>query len=241
MFGNLLYSLGLSSSIPNNFDDLCKFMTMDCFNGGLGINEWKLPKIIYLDTNTKNILENLSKLVQHDGLCHSVGLLGVDTDLIVGAEYKAPERHKMYAYTPDYSIKVQADTQDHKYLFVVVNIDGVERYRRRIFRGEYQKRFSQVYPLARFISYPVTYDQESGKPTNSFFSIHEIKTLCNQSYRKVYGVVSDKIYVAIKTNETSKILNVLEDKGISFLERLKILKVAIYSGELNGSELVRIG
>ena len=65
----------------------------------------------------------------------------------------------------------------------------------------------------------------------NFFSAQDIKSFINSNVA-ITGLITDKLWMLIRTNRTPKNLDNLQDKDIT-VEKLKELEIGIYSGEFN--------
>ncbi|MFA7683018.1 MAG: hypothetical protein WCX94_02625, partial [Candidatus Dojkabacteria bacterium] len=65
----------------------------------------------------------------------------------------------------------------------------------------------------------------------NFFSAQDIRSLLSSNVA-ITGLITDKLWILIRTNKTPKNINNLTDRDIN-LENFKRLSIGVYCGEFN--------
>jgi hypothetical protein len=73
------------------------------------------------------------------------------------------------------------------------------------------------------------HEDSNGVGYYNFFSAQDIKSFINSNV-SVTGLITDKLWILMRTNKTPSNLNQLEDKDIT-IDRLNRLEIGVYSGE----------
>lgn len=186
--------------------------------------ESELPdSLIFPEDFWKKVIE-IYKLTRNDGKERARSIFWVDGEVVVTKVDKGNEK----AVTSRGKVSVKySQSRRREYAIKEVFVDGKRYSKREVYYKKIPKKISVVY-LFNMHTHP---PHEVGEITNySFFSLQDLKSMLSTN-AIITGMIGNKLWILIRTNQTPKVLNNFEESEITKESLTKRLHIGVYSGE----------
>jgi hypothetical protein len=187
---------------------------------------YNLPSSISFPTDFWQKIVKIQKETFSDGNERAVSIFWADGDLIVSPIDKGDE--KSVKSRGQVSVEYKKHPTKNDYLRKYVYLNSSLYKKEDIYYKKVPKKIDVSY-LFNMHTHPQHKDN-LGNTYYGFFSAQDIKSLVN-STGIITGLITDKLWILIKTNKTPTNLDSLEDRQVTEEYLVNNLNIGVYSGE----------
>lgn len=185
---------------------------------------FNLPKQIVFPENFWKEIVKMYKSTASDGMERAISVFWVDGDLVLTSLIKGDQK----SVKTNSSVEVKYEQSIHKgYLKKKIFVDGSIYSEKEIYYKNLPKKTSLQY-LFNLHTHPAHHTME--KDIYGFFSSIDIQTFTG-SDAIITGLITDKLWILIKTSETKNLL--LQDQEITKESLTQRLFLAVYEGDFH--------
>jgi hypothetical protein len=187
--------------------------------------DYELPDEITFDSDFWSRVIKLYKATRADGYERAISVFWADGDLILSSVVKGTKK----SVRPNNKVKVTYKPSRHKgYYKKIVYLDDKKYSEKDVYHKRVPKKIEVKYLFNMHTHPPHT--RVDGGTYYSFFSLQDLKSLIG-SNAVITGMISDKLWILIRTNQTPTVLNNFKESEISEKSLEERLNIAVYSGE----------
>jgi hypothetical protein len=188
---------------------------------------YNLPKTISFPKEFWNRIVEIQKNTLRDGNERAISIYWVDGELVVSPISKGDS--KSVNNRGNISVKYEKHPTKKEYLRKEIILNSSIYKRTDVYYKKVPKEIEIEY-LFNIHTHPL-HRNSNGVEYYNFFSAQDIKSFITSNVA-ITGLVTDKLWILIRTNRTPNNLEYLQDKDIT-VEKLKKLEIGVYSGEFN--------
>ncbi|MDD3475090.1 MAG: hypothetical protein PHP08_04330 [Candidatus Dojkabacteria bacterium] len=188
---------------------------------------YNLPQSISFPDDFWKRIISIHKNTLRDGNERAISIYWADGELVVSPITTGDS--KSVSSRGGISVKYEPHPTKKDYLRKEVILNSSLYKRLNVYSKNIPKKIEVSY-LFNMHTHPQHRDN-NGVGYYNFFSAQDIKSFINSNVA-ITGLITDKLWMLIRTNRTPKNLDNLQDKDIT-VEKLKELEIGIYSGEFN--------
>jgi hypothetical protein len=188
---------------------------------------YNLPKTISFPKEFWDRIIEIQKNTLRDGNERAISIYWVDGELVVSPISKGDS--KSVNNRGNISVKYEKHPTRKGYLRKEIILNSNIYKKTDIYYKKVPKKIEIEY-LFNIHTHPL-HRNSNGVEYYNFFSAQDIKSFITSNVA-ITGLVTDKLWILIRTNRTPNNLEYLQDKDIT-VEKLKKLEIGVYSGEFN--------
>lgn len=197
--------------------------------------ESELPDVITFPEDFWKKVIQLYKYTKGDGHERAISVFWADGDLVLSSVVKGDKK----SVTPKANVKVSYTASTNKgYYTKKVFLNDKVYSKRDVYEKKVPKNGIEVKYLFNMHTHP-PHKTPDGRDFYSFFSLQDLKSLLISNV-VITGMIGDKFWLLMRTNQTPSVLNNFEEKDISPESLTEQLKLGVYTGDFKG-KLVRVG
>jgi hypothetical protein len=188
---------------------------------------YNLPKTVSFPKDFWDRIVGIQKNTLKDGNERAISIYWVDGELVLSPISKGDSRS--VNNRGNISVKYEKHPTRKGYLRKEIILNSNIYKKTDIYYKKVPKKIEIEY-LFNIHTHPL-HRNSNGVEYYNFFSAQDIKSFITSNVA-ITGLVTDKLWILIRTNRTPNNLEYLQDKDIT-VEKLKKLEIGVYSGEFN--------
>jgi len=207
---------------------------------GVYANNFELPKYLTLPEEFWKKIEQLHKETKADGHERSISVFWAEDDWVVTSTIRGTEKQ----VTSGGSVLVRyVPTSKPEYFRKEILVDQKLYSKKEVYYKKMPKKIEVLY-LFNLHTHP-PHKTEGIVPNSEnnlfygFFSLQDVKSLL-QSKAPLTGLVTDKLWLIFRTNQSPQLLNNYDESEIDIASLREKIKLIVYSGDF-GKKMVRAG
>jgi len=189
---------------------------------------YNLPDVISFPSTFWTDIQKIYQDTSKDGKERAISLFWADNELIVTSVVKGDE--KSVKSTHKVNVKYELHPTRKGYFRKVILVDDKTVKKVDIYHKKAPKSLSVEY-LFNMHTHPPHLDNR-GNNYYGFFSLQDIKSLL-QSQAVVTGLVTDRLWLVVRTSETPQNIGNLVESDISVTYLKERLSMVVYMAEFN--------
>lgn len=189
-------------------------------------SEYNLPKEISFPTDFWDRITKIQKQTVGDGNERAISIYWADGDLVVSPIVTGND--KSVTTRGNISVKYSPHPTRKEYYRKEVILNSSVYKRTDVYYKKAPKEV-QVSYLFNMHTHPQHMDT-LGNPYYNFFSAQDIRSLLSSNVA-ITGLITDKLWILIRTNITPSNIDKLEDKDINIETLNNTLHIGVYCGE----------
>jgi len=196
-------------------------------------NSYEMPQQLSLPEDFWKKIEELHKLTKADGHERSISVFWAEDDWVVTSTIRGTEKQ----VTSGGSVLVRyVPTSKREYFRKEILVDDKLYSKREVYYKSMPKQIVVKY-MFNLHTHPAHTYEGREEPYYGFFSLQDLVSQL-QTKAVVSGLVTNKLWLIFRTNQSPSILNNYEESEISVESLKEKLKFIVYEGEF-GRKMIR--